>query len=47
MEVMDALETMNIAKFKLMGTDALKVFLSLRNKSVEGSHATLAARYVC
>ena len=47
MEVMDALETMDITKFKLMSTDALKVFLSLRNKSVEGSHATLAARYVC
>ena len=44
--IMDALEAMDITKFELMTTDALKVFLSLRKQCVKGSNATLAARYV-
>ena len=39
-----AQETMTLDEFKLWSTNALKVFLRLRNKKINGSFDELAAR---
>ena len=45
-DVMESLEAMDMEKFKLMNSETLKVYLSLRKLSVNGNFDTLAARYV-
>jgi len=39
------IEELSFEKFKMWSTNAIKVFLHVRGKQIEGSHDDLAARY--
>ena len=45
-DIMTKLESMDVAKFRLMSTEALKLFLFMRKESVEGSFKTLVSRNI-